>query len=203
MALEGPDRVPDQLRHQLLADLLLTLPDSGGHIVTSRDAVLLLARASCPSCVAVSLTLDPDDQAVTIVAVRSNGQRYAPAMTVRLPRPNTNGPALLVVFATDTVALSRLAGDLIALLGIDPERITLAAAAPVPQAAAADRVLSEQLADRTAVDLALGALLDQGWVSTEGRSELQRRADEAGKSLAQAAAAILAALPGASTQRPS
>ncbi len=207
MAVQGPDRVPDQVRHQLVADLLQTLPGGGGHIVASLDVVLLLARASCPSCVAVSLTVDPEDQSVTIAAIRSNGHRHAPAMTVTLPRPSTTGPArqpaVLVVFATDTVALTRLAGDLTALLGIDPGRITLAAAAPVPQTAAADLVLSEQLAGRAAVDRALGVLLDQGWVPTEGRSELQRRADDDGASLAQAAATVLSALPGATPQRPS
>lgn len=90
-------------------------------------------------------------------------------MTVRSPRPSTNGPArqpaVLVVFATDTVALTRLAADLAALLGIDAGGITLAVAAPVRQPAAAGRILSEQLADRTAVDRALGVLLDQGWGS--------------------------------------
>jgi len=128
-------------------------------------------------------------------------------MTVRLPRPSANAsarqPAALVVFGTDVVALIRLAADLTALLEIDPGRVTLAAAALVPQNAAAGRTLSEHLADRTAVDRALGVLLDQGWVSTEGGGELQRRADDAGASLAQAAATVLSALPGATPQRPS
>lgn len=206
-AVEGPVRVPDPVRHQLVADLLQTLPGGGDHIVESLDVLLCLARASCPSCVAVSLTLDPEEQSVTIAASGSTGHRHAPALTVRLPRPRKNGPApqsaVLVVFATDTVALTRLAADLTELLGIDPGRITLVAAAPVPQNAAANLVLSEQLAERAAVDRALGVLLDQGWVSTEGRGELQRRADDAGASLAQAAATVLAAMPGAAPQRPS
>ncbi len=207
MAVEGPDRIPDQTIQRLVADLLKTLPEGGEQVVTLLDAVLLLARASCPSCVAVSLTLDPEGHPVTIAAIRGNGHRLVPAMTVRLPRSDTSGPvrqpAVLVVFATDTVALTRLAADLTALLGIDPGRITLAAAAAVPHPAAADMVLSAQLADRTAVDLALGVLLDQGWTTTEGRGELQRRADESGASLAQAAATVLAALPGPAPRRPS
>lgn len=207
MAVEGPDRVPDRVRDQLVADLLQALPGGGGHIVASLDAVLMLVRGSCPSGVAVSFTLDPEDQPVTIIAINSTGHRYAPAMTVRLPRPSNNGPArqpaVLVVFATDTVALTRLAADLTALLGIDPGRITFAAATPVPQTATADLVLSEQLADRSAVNRALGALLDQGWVPTEGRSELQRRADDAGATLTQAAATVLAGLPVTAPQRPS
>lgn len=206
-AVEGRDRVPDLARHQLFADLLQTLPGGGDHIVESLDAILLLARASCPSCVAVSLTLDPEDQSVTIAASERNGHWHAPALTVKLPRSSTNGPArqpaVLVVFATDTRALTRLAADLTAVLGIDPGRITLAAAAPVPQTAAADLVLSEQLAGRAAIDRALGVLLDQGWAPTEGRSELQRRADDAGASLAQAAANVLSALPGPAPLRPS
>jgi hypothetical protein len=194
--------------HQLVAEPLQTLPGKGGHIVTSLDAVLLLTRASCPSCVAVSLTLDPDDQSVTITAIiRSNRHRHAPAMTVRLPRSNTHDPArqtaLLVVYATDPLSLTRLAGDLTALLGIEPETITLAAEAQVPQTASADLALSGQLTDRTAIDLALGVLLDQGWISPNGRHELQRRASDAGASLAQAAATILSALSGTAPQRPS
>lgn len=207
MAVEGPDYLPDQVRHQLVADLLQTLPGGDEDIVASLDAVLLVAQAWCPSCVAVSLTVYPEDQPVTIATVRTNGHRHAPAMTVRLPQPSPNWPrrqpAVLVVFATDTVALTRLAADLTALLGIGPGRVTLAAAARVPQTATAGRILSEQLADRAAVDRALGVLLDQGWVSTERRGELQRRADDAGVSLAQAAATVLAALPGATPQRPS
>lgn len=53
-------------------------------------------------------------------------------------------------------------------------------------------------ADRTAVDRALGALLEQGWLPTAGRRELRRRAGDAGASLVQAAADVLAALPGGS-----
>lgn len=202
----GPDRSPGQVRQQHVADLLQTLPVGGGHIVASLDAVLLLARASCPSCVAVSLTVDHDDQPVTITAVRSTGHRYASSMTVRLPRPRTNGPArepaLLVVFATDAVALARLADDVTALLAIDPGRVTLAAAA-VPHPITAGRILSGQLADRAAVDHALGALLEQGWLPNESRRELERRARDAGASLAQAARAVLAALPDVPVQRPS
>ncbi len=205
--VEEPDEAPDQVRHQLVADLLQALPGGGGHVVASLDAVLLLARASCPSCVAVSLTVDHEDQPVTITATRSTGHRHAPSMTVRLPRPSTNGPARqpasLAVFATDSVALAGLADDVTALLGIDPGRITLAAAAAVPQPTIAGLVLSEQLADRAVVDHALGALLEQGWLPTESRRELRRRADDAGVSLALAAVIVLAALPGVPPRPPS
>lgn len=205
MAVEGQSHGADGVRHQLVADLLHPLPREGGHIVESLDAVLLMAQASCPSYVAISITLDPEDQPVTMIAGTNSGDRHVPTMTVTLAGADERAaqPAVLVVFATDTVALSRLAADLTAVLGINPGRITLAAAAAVPQTAAADLVLSEQLADRAAVDRALGVLLGEGWAPTEGRSELQRRADDAGSSLAHAAATVLSALPGAAPQRPS
>lgn len=207
MAVQGRDRVPDRARHQLAADLLQTLPGGGDHIVESLDAILHLARASCPSCVAVSLTFDHENHSVTIAASESTRQWHAPALTVKLPPPSTKGPArqpaVLTVFATDSAALTRLAADLTAVLRIDPSRITLAGPTPVPQAEAAEQVLSEQLGDRAAINRALGVLLDQGWAPTQGRSELQRRADNAGASLAHAAAGVLAALPGPAPQTPS
>jgi len=205
MFADGPEQRPEQVRHPFVADLLRALPGPGGHVVASLDAVLLLARASCPSCVAVSLTLDHQGQLVTVTATMNPGHLRAPSMTVRLPRPSPNGPAqqpaVLVVFATDPPALARLAGDVTTLLDIDPRRISLAADAAVPPTTAG-RVLAGQLADRTAVDRALGALLEQGWVPTEGRRELQRRADDAGASLVQAAASVLAALSGVVPQHP-
>lgn len=201
----GSDPAPEQVRRQLVADLLHALPGVSGHIAAALDAVLLLACASCPSCVAVSLTVDHETQPVTITATRSAGHRDAASRTVRLPRPTTGEPArqpaVLVVFATDPVALAGLCDDVTALLEIDPGRITLAAAAAVPQKTVVGLVLAGQLADRAAVDQALGALLEQGWVPPEARRELRRRADDAGATLAHAAGTVLAALPGVPEQR--
>lgn len=133
----GSDPAPEQVRRQFVADLLHALPGVSGHIVAALDAVLLLACTLCPSCVAVSLTVDHETQPVTITATRSAGHRDAASLTVRLPRPTTGEPArqpaVLVVFATDPVALAGLGDDVTALLEIDPGRITLAAAAAVPQ----------------------------------------------------------------------
>ncbi len=202
----GSDPAPEQVRRQLVADLLHALPGVGEHIVAALDALLLLACASCPSCVAVSLTVDHETQPVTITATRSAGHRDAASLTVRLPRPGTGGPArqpaVLVVFATDQVALADLGDDVTALLEIDPGRITLVAAAAAPQSSTSGLVLAGQLADRATVDQALGALLEQGWVPPEARRELRRRADHAGASLAHAARTVLAAMPGVPEQGP-
>lgn len=204
MVADRPEQPPDRVRHPLVAYLL---PGDGEHIVALLDAVVLLARAWCPSCVAVSLTVDHEGQPVTVTVTLNTGHRYAPSMTVRLPRPSLNGPArspaVLVVFATDAFALARLAVDLTASLDIDRRRITLAADAPVPPPTTAGLVLAGQLADRAAVDRALEALLEQGWTPTAGRKELQRRADDAGDSLVQAAAKVFVAPARATPQRPS
>lgn len=204
MAIERPDQDADRSAQQLVADLRATAPGGGGPIEAFLDAVLLVARAACPSCLAVTLTVDHEGQPVTVTATVSSGQRHAPSLTVRLPRPDTSGPArrpaLLVVFATDMVALARLADDVTVLLDIDRRQVTLEATGPVPQSTTANLVLAGQLADRAAVDRALGALIDQGWLPTEGRIELQRRADDTGRSLAQAATTMLEALPGVPPQ---
>jgi hypothetical protein len=54
----------------LTDDLSARDPGAHQHVVASLDAVLPLARAACPLCVAISLTLDPDDQSVTIATTR-------------------------------------------------------------------------------------------------------------------------------------
>lgn len=207
MVANGSEQPPDHDRHQDVADLLRALPGHGDQLVASLEAVLRLAHASCPTCVAVSLTLDHQGQPVTVAATLRAGHRHAPSMTVQLPRPTTDGPARrpanLVVFATDARALARLAAATTVLLELDPGRVTLTGAAAVPAPATAGPVLAGQLADRSVVDRALGALLEQGWVSTDGRDELQRRADRAGASLVQAATTVLAALPGLPPRLPS
>lgn len=199
LVADGPEQHPEQVRHPFVADLLPSLPGPGGQVGRALDTVLLLARASCPSCVAVSLTLDDGGRRVTVTATTNPAVRHAPSLTVRLPRSSSNRPAaqpsVLVVFATDGLALARLAVGLSVLLGAAGRRVTLAVDAPIPPPMIADLVLAGQLADQSAIDRALGVLLEQGWVLTDGRRELQRRADTAGASLVQAAANVLAALP--------
>jgi len=196
----GPGPSPDHVRHPLGAGLLRALSGGGDDLAASLDTVLALARASCPSCVAVSLILDHGGRSTTVTATTDLGCTHAPSVAIRSlragPDPLGPGPAVLVVFATDALALARLAAD-IASLGTHRCRVALQAPARIPPPSSADVVGTRQLADRTMVDRALGALLEQGWVPDEGREELQRRADTAGTPLVRAAAVVLAALPGA------
>lgn len=123
MAVERSNQAADQAGQQF-AGLMATASGGGSQIGASLDAVLLLARAACPSCLAVTLTVDHESQPVTVTAMVSTGQRHAPSLTVRLPRANTSGPArrpaVLVVFANDMVALARLADDVTSAAGDRP-----------------------------------------------------------------------------------
>lgn len=201
---DGSGQRPEPVRSATVAELLQTLPGSEDPI-RSLDAVLLLARASCPSCVAVSLTVDHMSTLVTVVAGLPHRPRRAASMTVRLPRGVADGPvrlpAVLALFATDALSLARLAVGTSTLLAVPRHHVTLTADARVPPPTAAKLVLARQLADRAVVDRALGALLEQGWLPSDGGVELQRRAEAAGASVAQAAATVLAALPGAPPRR--
>lgn len=196
----GPRPPPDLVRQHLVADLLRTLPGRGDDVAASLDAVLALASLSCPSCVAVSLTHDRDGRTTTVTATTDPGCTDAPSMEIRSPSAGPDrlgaGSAVLVVFATDPLALSRLADD-VALLGAHRCRVTLRARSRIPPPSSTDVVGAGQLHDRATVDRALGALLEQGWAPGEGREELQRRADTAGIPLLGAASVVLAALPGA------
>lgn len=162
---DGARRPPDRGRRPTVVELLEDLNDDGDGLVPSLDALLRLACASSPTCVAVSLTVD-DGTPVTVVAVVDQGRRRAASMTLPLPGPGPGAPRrrpdVLVVFATDVLALARLAVVLGALLGIPEHRVVLVPDAPVPRPTAAGLLLAGQLADRGEVDRALGALLEQG-----------------------------------------
>jgi hypothetical protein len=182
-----------------LADLLQATPGAGEDLGRSLQAILLLACASCPSCVAVSLTVDDGGTPVTVVAGAGPAEHQAASLTVRLShassRPVVRAAAVLVVFATDMVALARLGVELRAMLGTTGTPADLTIEGLVPPPTSLGTLLVRGLAERAAVDRALGALLEQGWLPDAGRRELELRAVSAGDQLAQVAAVVLEALP--------
>lgn len=192
-------------RSRFTADVLRAVPGGADGVATSLDAVLAVARSVCPSCVAVSLTLGHQGRSTTVTATTDPACTRAASMSFRAPAAVADGvepgSAVLHVFATDPLALARLAAD-VAPGDTQQFRVTLRPTARVPPPSSADVVGSRELADRTTVDRALGALLEQGWSPDEGRRELQHRADTTGSPLVCAAAVVLANLPGAPSRRP-
>lgn len=200
----GPDVLGLDVRRPdvLAADLQRALSAGDDDVTASLRTVLATARASCPSCVAVSLGLDHDGRPTTVTATADPGCTHAASMAIRCATPDgvQTGSPVLLVFGTDGPALARLAAD-VAQLGTHRGRVTLGAPARIPPPSSADPVGTGQVADRTTVDRALGALLEQGWAPDEGRQELQRRADSSGAPLVRAAAVVLATLPGTPVRR--
>ena len=198
-----PHEVATQLR------LLTTSSGDAGALARDLDEILALVLPAVPSCIAVSINLDCAGGPVTFTAVAEPAELrpVRASLFLRLPRRRTrdseaDGPVLLF-HASEARAFDRMTVDLVALLDMDASRATVDGHLVPPAGSGNGGGVSFQLDDLSAVNRALGVLLDRGLAPRDGHAELRRLARAGGISVAAAAGRLLAALPlGASPAPP-
>lgn len=161
----------------------------GGEFV---DALGRLGRdvvRAVPSCLAVTITHTRSGEEVGVSMAAGPAEVLA-SLAVSL----SGAPGdLLVLRAGAAGAFVLLAGDLDGLLGPDHPPARLDEHLGWPSVAGAEP-LGASLADLSAVDQALGVLVDRGLPPDAASRELGRWAGEAGTTLAAASRELLASL---------
>ncbi|MDQ6648631.1 MAG: hypothetical protein M3Z02_00690 [Actinomycetota bacterium] len=188
-----PHEVATQLRR------LATASGDEDALSSDLDELLALVQRSVPSCVAVSVTMGGADARLTFTAVAQPADLRAvrASLYLRLPggRAGVSEAArpVLLVHASSARAFDQMTVDLLALLDIDPSRATVDGHLGPPAAADTDTT-GNRLDDVSAVNRALGVLLDRGLLPSDGQAELARLARAGDSSVPAAACRLLAAL---------
>jgi hypothetical protein len=158
--------------------------------------------AAVPSWSSVSISLRPRGAlgARTDFAIINTGQDgVAARASLAVALTGGSGQDELVLRAQEAGAFVLLADDLAHDLGHGPEVVTVTLdrhLGPPLDAAALDTAAT----DRSNVEQAVGALLDQGLLPRTARAELARRSEKSHVSLAAAARVLLASLQPPSTK---
>lgn len=179
-------RITAAVAEQLL--LLHGDPDRGHNFVAAlswlgRDVVLAV-----PSCLAVTITharLGGEISASTVAAP-------APVLaSLAVPLSTVSSGGLLILRAGEAGAFLLLADDLDGLLGPGHPPIDLDEHLAWPSAENA-KSLCASLADLSAVDQAIGVLVDRGLPPEAAHRELERRVGEGDTTIADVSRALLA-----------
>lgn len=178
-------RITAAVAEQLL--LLHGDPDRGHNFEAAlsrlgRDVVLAV-----PSCLAVTITLARLEGEISVSTVAAPA-----AVLASLAVPLSAGSAaLLILRAGEAGAFLLLADDLDGLLGPGQPPIDLDEHLAWPGAANAEP-LGASLADLSAVDQAIGLLIDRGLPPDAAHRELRRRVGEGDTTIADVGRALLA-----------
>lgn len=193
--------LPPDLSAQLLElELGEQVPGALGEML---EQLLVLAVEAVPSCVGVSLAMHRHGQpfCVTVATPGASTRPVLSSLALHLPdrslphRPST--APVLTLYSSRGGELRRTATDLLALLDLDPRRKILDEDLALPPAARVTARLGLALHDGSAVDRALGVLLDrEGLLPSQGRHELERLAVSTGVSVPDAARHVLHSLQG-------
>lgn len=149
------------------------------------EELLALAVVAVPSCLAISLTMHDHGQRVTVAAhteAKTTRLPVASSLAIELPdqQASTSATArrvVLTLYASARGALHQTATELLALLELDPRRADLDTALQLPTRHDAASDLAATLDDESAINQALGVLLDRhGLLAAQGRDELTRLA---------------------------
>ncbi len=158
------------------------------------EELLLGVLRAAPSCLGVSLTLTRQGLPVTVTSLSlSAGLREVrSSLAVQLPRRAAqDAPGPLLVLCSGAVgALDQLRLDLLALLDLDPRKVCIDTHLALPDLATEADGLAAQLDDLSALNQAVGVLLDRGLLPEQGRALLDDLA-AAGDTIAVAAARLL------------
>lgn len=169
----------------LAAYLRATSTHDGDPGELARDLDELLARAvrAVPSCLGVSLALNWAGLplAVTRLTMASALHPVRGSLELRLPTKQENrrsglSGAVLHLYGSVAGAFDRTAAGLRELLDLDPRRVTVDQHLRLPDPETAEQLQARQLDDLSAVERAVGVLLDSGLLPEQGRAELVRRA---------------------------
>lgn len=175
---------------------------SGRDLAVALNDLLVLAIQAVPTCLGITLTVSRHGFPVTITArgAPQHDQPVRSSLAVRLPSPSSphdhdaTGGRALTLYAAAPNAFPSLAADLLALLDLDPRRAMVDGHLELPPDDFTGDALRLQLDALSHTDLALGALLDKGFLPEDGRHELERLATHNHTTIDQAAMLILAAL---------
>ncbi len=172
---------------------LFALGDALGNPDVDPDALLRgpteTARAAVASCTGLRLTVLVDGDAVVLDTLSGSTARVAVRTSLLVPLPTSGSVATstLTLWATTPGAFVDLAAD----LALDRPVTTLVLDADLPTGAA---VADSGLATLSLVQQAVGVLIAQGLSPERARTELARRAAEAGTSSAVAAGLVVDAV---------
>lgn len=150
------------------------------------EELLVLAVVAVPSCLAISLTMHDLGRRVTVAAHTEANTRLPVASSLAIEVPeqeaSTSAPARRVVFtlyASARGALQQTASELLTLLDLDPRRASLDTALQLPTRHGAASHVTATLDDDSAINQALGVLLDRhGLLVAQGRDALTRLATD-------------------------
>lgn len=183
---------------RISASMLGQLQQLGGSpgdtaILGALRQLVVDVSGAVPSCVAVSVLLTSFGGTLTVSTLAAGAASTPVLASLRLPLPGPNPAGVLVLQASEPGAFLLLADDLTSQLGGSAGPVVLddQLAAP-PQSTDATGVT---LTDLSAVNQALGVLLERGLEPERARQELTRRATTAAISLPAVARGLLAALP--------
>jgi len=180
----------------IIAHLRALARPSGAPETLSRalEELLLGVLRAAPSCLGVSLTLVRQGLPVTVTSLSLSAglTEVRSSLAVQLPRRAAqDGPGpLLVLYSGAAGALDQLRLDLLALLDLDPRKVCIDTHLALPDLATEADVLAAQLDDLSALNQAVGVLLDRGLLPEQGRALLDDLA-AAGDTSAVAAARLL------------
>jgi hypothetical protein len=163
------------------------------------DDLLAHVTRAVPSCLGISLTMRRNGSPITLAALSGDrhGQPVRSSLALHLP---TGSPAEvtagrgLTLYATAPDAFAAIAKDLQTLLDLDPHHAMVDGHLDLPPDDETGSLVGGQLDDLSAIDVALGVLLDRGMVAADGRLELERLAVSSGSSVATAARLVLEAV---------
>lgn len=184
------------LRAQLDAYLRTLAGDGGpGDLGSTVEDLLAATRRAVPGCLGVSVTVEQGAAPVTVTALVPGAEAVPVLSSLELRLPSLpGGRGALVLWSGIEHGLRDTRSEMLALLDLDPARAILDADLDLP--AVADE-LGPALTENTAVDRALGALLDRrGLLEEQGRAHLAVLAAVLGTTVAGAALHVLAELPG-------
>lgn len=178
--------------------------DRTAGLTADLDAFLLLVIRAVPACLAVSLTTTRHGLPVTVTVLAPEAllERARASLAVPLHDRGTAGDTahspVLVLYASAVLAFDQLAADLPRLFGGDRPAalVLLNQEQALPAMAISTDALAGRLQQASAVDQALGVLLDRGLLLADGRVELDRRARAAGVGLLEVARDLLGEVDG-------
>jgi len=174
---------------------LAEIANSTDDLSASLVQLLALAQAAVPSCFAVTLSITAEGIPMTVTSSDRDEPRARSSLALRMPRHagTASGASCprLVLYAADPGVFDVVARDLIALLDTHMRHAEIDAHLNVPDGAAEADDLADHLDGRSAVDRAIGVLLDRGVLPDEARAQLERRAASAGTSHVTAARNLL------------
>ena len=158
-------------------------PDLPGELAS----LLALAVRAVPACLGVSLVLraglpplTAPPLTVTALIPGAGTGRARSSLAIELPRSvaHDHGAqgAAVVIYASEPLVLLAVVPSLLALLDLGHHRVTLDAHLVLPDLAAEQAALVQQLADHAVLGRAVGFLLERGMLPEAAAAEIRRLA---------------------------